>query len=111
VNASHTAVAHNYACKIGALVWQALPISAVQLVFEPRHTSSILQAHRHAQMRTIAWCIRVCPCRAVMADMQQRRLEPHIAIWTSLVSCHAEMCEPGRWVAIEGALHMRYLQL
>ena len=39
----------------------------------------------------------LCPCRAVMADMQQRGVKMHVNIWTSLVSCHAERHEPGRW--------------
>lgn len=53
----------------------------------------------------------LCPCRAVMADMQQRGLELHVNIWTSLVACHAERHEPGRWVLNVSALHKRYLQL
>jgi hypothetical protein len=35
-------------------------------------------------------------CRALMADMQQRGMAPQVGIWTTVVACHAELCEPGR---------------
>jgi hypothetical protein len=53
----------------------------------------------------------LCPCRAMMADMQRRGLELHINIWTSLVACYADTHEPGRWVPTVGALHKSHLQL